>query len=261
MQRVRTIIVPMALLALLALRAFGVDRQSARADDFRVESAVYVGDQKDPSIETTTIFLGNEVYDFRNRPAETVVFDKIAGRITLLNPAHQKRAELTSTEVAAFADRLQRAAAKSNRPWVKFLAEPKFGEQFDESAGELTLSSPWVSYRLALSHDASPSIVEQYHDFSDWLARLNALLIPGSSPPFARLIVNAALAQRQAMAVRVVKTDTPDPAAPQPTVIRSEHRLVRPLAPADLERAAQARESIGRFALMGFDQYRKLELR
>ena len=89
-------------------------------------------------------------------------------------------------------------AAKSKDPLVKLLAEPKFQERSDEAADELTLNSPWVSYRLTLAHEASPSVVEQYHEFCDWYARLNALLTPGSLPPFGRLVVDAALAKRQA---------------------------------------------------------------
>ncbi len=153
------------------------------AEDFRVDNSTYAGGQKEPSSQSTTIFRDGVVYDFMKTPDETVVFDKSAGRFVLLDLSHRVRAELTTREVTGYLDRLQPLAAKSATPLLKFLAEPKFEEQYSESAGELTLSSSFVSYRLVLSHEASPGVVEQYHDFCDWYARLNALLSPGAARP------------------------------------------------------------------------------
>jgi hypothetical protein len=162
--------------------------------------------------------------------------------------------------VAAFIDRLQPVAAKSKDPLVAFLAAPKFQERSDQP-GELILSSPWITYRLVLAGETGPGVVEQYHDFCDWYARLNALLVPGSPPPFGRLMVNAAMAQRRAIASQVVLTLHPSQGSRQPTTIRSEHKLVSPLAAADLERVARAREFMENFKLVSFDQYRKIEPR
>ncbi len=252
-------------IVLLAAGAFGVATGQAGptlGEDFRVDNTVYVGDQKEPSSESVTIFHGEPVYDCLKAPAETVVFDKTAGRFVLLNLTHRTRSELTTGEVAARNDRLQSMAAKSNNPVVKFSAEPKFEERSDEATGELILSSPSVTYRLVLSHEANPGVVAQYHEFCDWYARLNALLVPGSRPPFGRLVVNAALAKRQATASRVLLTVASGKGMKQQrTTIRSEHRVVQPLAPADLERVAETREFMGSFKLVSFDQYRKLEPR
>jgi hypothetical protein len=132
----------------------------------------------------------------------------------------------------------------------------------DEAGDTLTLSSPEITYRLTLTPEPSKSVVEQYHDFCDWYARLNTLLVPGSRPPFGRLVVNAALAKRQATASEVLLTIRvgKGPSRSE-TTIRSEHRLVRPLEPADLERVARTRDRMGRFKPVSFDQYRKIESR
>lgn len=245
-----------------AFAAAAGQAQPTLAEDFRVDNAVYSGDEKEPTNRSTTIFREGVVYDCLTNPAETVVFDKAAGRFVLLNVMHRKRSELTTTEVTAVIDRLQSVAAKSKDPLVKFLAEPKFQERVDDAAGELTLTSPLVSYRLVLSHEPSPDLVGQYHEFCDWYARLNSLLVPGSRPPFGRLMVNAALAQRQATASQVVLTVTSGKGQkPSRTTIRSEHKVVRPLGPADLDRVTQIRECLGSFNLVSFEEYRKLEPR
>ena len=250
---------------LLAAVLFGVVAGRAGqtpGEDFRVDNAVYSADQKEPPSESTTVFHAGVVYDFMKTPAETVVFDSIAGRFVLLNLTQKTRTELTTTEVAAFVDRLQPLAAKSPDPLVKFLAEPKFQERADENVSELTLSSTLVNYRIVLSREASPETVNQYHDFCDWYARLNALLVPGSRPPFGRLIVNAALAQRQATASQVSLTMSSGKGlTPKHTTIRSEHRIVRPLTQADLEQVTQTSEFMTSFKPVSFEQYRKVDMR
>jgi hypothetical protein len=231
----------------------------ASAEDFRVDNAVFVGDQKEPSSQSATIFYKGIVYDCMKTPAETVVFSPAAGRFILLNQANQTRAELATGDVTAVINRLQGRAPANADPVAKFLADPKFQERFDEAAGELTLSSPLVSYRLVLSTGESQAAVEQYREFSDWYARLNSLLLPGSRPPFGRLAVNTAVASRKAIASQVILAIASGKAGGQPTTIRSTHQVVHPLTQTDLDHVAKIRKSISDFKLVSFEKYRKSE--
>ncbi len=233
---------------------------TAQSEDFRVDNAVYAGDQKEPSSESVTIFYDGAVYDFMKAPAETVVFQKLAGRFVLLNRTHRKRTELSTADVTMFVTKLRPIAADSKDPVVKFLAEPKFQTTMDDSAGELSLSSPIISYKLKLAQESNAAVVEQYRDFCDWYARLNTLLVPGSRPPFGRMAVNSALAEHQALAAQVVLSiTTGKESKPQTAVIRSEHRVVRPLSPEDIEQVTQTREFLTSFKLVDFKHYRKIE--
>ena len=232
-----------AMLLIVAVFGLVIGRAGATlGEDFRVDNAVYVGDQKEPSSQSATIFSGGVVYDCLKTPAETVVFDKMTGQFIVLNLTRRVRTELSTGEVSAFIEHLQPVAAKSKDPLVKFLAEPKFQEQSSQP-GELTLSGPPITYRLTLARESDQSVVEQYHEFCDWYARLNALLVPGSLPPFGRLVVNAAIAQQHAIASQVLVTVQAGRGSKPRTTIRSEHRLVRPLEPADLQRVAQPANS------------------
>jgi hypothetical protein len=231
---------------------------AALGEDFRVDNAIYADAGKEPTSQSTTIFYNGIVYDCMTKPAETVVFDKASNRFVVLNMARKVRTQLTTEEVATFVDRLRPLAAKSSDPLVQILADPKFQESTDENTGEVTLHSPWITYRLTLTQGTEPSIVKQYHDFCDWYARLNALLIPSSRPPFARLVVNAAMAQRQSVPSQILLTLTSGKGATQErTTIRSEHRWTRTLTPADLDRVAEIRKSVDEFKPIHFDQYRK----
>jgi hypothetical protein len=253
-----------ACIVLLAATAMpmGGAIKPARGEDFRVDNAVYAGVKQELSSRSTTIFHDGLVYDCLTAPDETVVFDKTAGRFVLLNMTHRVRSELTTAEVAAFIDSLKSAAVKSKDPITKFLAGPTFQEHFDQSTSELTLSSPWVNYRLTLAPQPNQDVVRQYQEFCDWYARLNALLFPGSWPPFARLAADAAMAKHEATASQVLlKITAAKGSKPQPTTIRSEHRLTSQLSPADLQRVTQIREFMGSFKPVSFEKYRKLEPR
>jgi hypothetical protein len=245
-------------LVLLASLAFCTAFEQSLSEDFRIDNVVFVGDEKKPSGESTTIFQGGLVYDCMKSPAETVVFDKATDRFVLLNLKRQTRTELSTSQLTPFVERLQTLAAKSNEPVVKFLAQPKFDEETNELVGLVTLSSPLVTYRIVLSPQKSPGVVEQYREFCDHYAKLNTILLPGSLPPFGRLKVDAVLAQHQATASSVTLNLTTGRAAKQQkTTIRSEHRLVCPLETSDLERTAKTRELMESLKLVSFEEYQK----
>lgn len=246
------------LCSMLALGGVPASAPPAAGEDFRVENEVFYGSGKKADSRSTTIFHNGNVYDYLQEPAEVIVFDQQGGRFVLLDTERRVRAELTTQEVLAFSRRLQQQAAGHAKPFIRFLAAPTLDEQFDKASGELTLSSEWMTYRVLLADAASPAIAQQYREFSDWYARLNALLNPGSKPPLARLAVNAAVARRDATAREVHLTVKPEKTfPPRRTTIRSRHGLVRRLGRADLDRVAQTRQFMEIFKPVEFDQYRR----
>jgi len=236
----------------------GTSVRSVSADDFRVENQVFLGKEKEPVSRSTTIFHEGVVYDYMQEPSEAIVFDKAAGRFILLDMARRMQSELTTEQVATFAERLRRTAGAQEDPFLQFLAAPKFDEQFDKEAGSLSLTSPWMTYRLLLVDAGSPAIAQQYREFSDWYARLNSMLHPGSKPPFARLLLNEALVRYTVVPREVELTVTPKKSfPPKKTTFRSRHELARRVAQSDLDRVTQTREFMAIFQRVAFEQYRK----
>ncbi|HEY4760297.1 MAG TPA: hypothetical protein VIH42_06950 [Thermoguttaceae bacterium] len=226
--------------------------------DFRVENGVYSGSHKEPISQSLTVFHQGVVYDFLQEPAETIVFDKAAGRFTILDDAQRIRSELTTTTVDSFIQKLKDRAGKLQDPLMRFFADPVFIERFDPSRGELLLQSPLVNYLANVSTVNDPAIATEYREFADHNVRLSALLIPGSRPPFARLKLNDALARRGSVAREVILTIAlPGDKNRQPATIRSEHILSLELSPADLERIQYARQSMSDYKLVAFDKYRQ----
>ena len=227
------------------------------AADFRVENKVYSGNKKEPDSESTTIFQHAFVYDFLQKPPETIVFDKNGGRFVILDDARQVRTELSTKDLESFTQKLKDRASKEQDPLAQFLAEPVFEERYDASRRELILYSDLVNYR-AVTSAVDNAVASQYREFSDWYARLNAILIPGSRPPFARLKLNETLARREAVAREVTLTITVvKDGKSQASSIRSEHFLGLTLSPADLALVERAHKSMAAYKLISLDKYQQ----
>ncbi len=242
---------------MLMLAGVWMSARSAAGGDFRVENEIFVGSRKEPISSSTTIFLDGAVYDYLEDPTEVIVLEKDLRRFTLLDAARRLRTEVPTSKVEAFTKQMQQSAGAHKDPFLRFLAAPKFHVQFDENSGELTLSSAWMTYRLELVVAESAEISRQYRESCDWYARINAVLNPGSRPPLARLMVNAAMAEHEATARQVHLTMTPKKTFPPTRVeVRSEHQLVYQIVQADLDRVAQTRQFMQIYKPVGFEQFR-----
>ena len=230
---------------------------AARGEDFRVENRVYAGSSKMPQTHGTTIFSGGLVYDFLDDPAEVVVLDAAAGKFTLLDVHRKVRTVLPTADIDTFVGRIKQRAAEHKSPLLHFLANPSFDEAFDPKSNALTLKSEWVTYRAEL-RPTEPIMAKQYREFSDWEARLNTVLSGSAPPPFARLVLNEAIARHDAVAKSVRRTQSSGSGSPALQVtIRSEHELSPRLSATDRERVARVGEWLRTFPPVAFDQYRK----
>jgi hypothetical protein len=230
---------------------------AATADDFRIDNRVYVGDEKKPDSQGTTIFYGGIVYDFLEDPTEIIVFDPKTQRFTLVDVRHKIRTDLAGIDVETFIGRIKQRVATQRDPMTKFAANPQFEEKFNQDIPEVTLQSPVMTYNVRVL-TTGPDVSRQYREFSDWYARLNTVLTPGSRLPFARLALNEAIAKHQAVAREVRLTITPQsPAGAKPVTAKSQHDLVLKLEPADITRVAQSRELLRTAKEVAFEEYAK----
>src|SRR5262245_51704172 len=114
---------------------------AAMGEGFRIETKVFVGDEKLPASATTTLFLNGVVYDFLTDPEQIAVFRKPGGgkpgRFILLDPEHRTRTELSTDQLAGAMNKLKTWAAKQKDPFLQFAANPQFEESFDRDSGKL----------------------------------------------------------------------------------------------------------------------------
>jgi hypothetical protein len=220
---------------------------SASAEDFRIETKVYVGKGKTPVSENITLFQAGYVYDYLSEPEQVAVFDQPHGRFILLDLEHKMKAEIKTDKVLEFASRLKDLVGKNSSPFMKFAADPEFETGFSEE-GELTLESKFITYQMKTEPAQTPKAADQYRDFSDWYARFNAMTNPGSTPPFARLAVNEQLAERGLVPTEVQLTiNAQNGLAARAVTMRSEHHYSWRLLQRDMERIAETANQLATF--------------
>jgi len=233
---------------------------AASGEDFRVENKVFSGDDRTPISQSTTLFRAGRVYDYLKDPQTIAMFDKPRERFVLMDPAREVKTEVTSSEVLAFTARLHTWASSRKRPYLTFAADPHFEVRCDEKRGQLDLTSPFVSYSLETAPANTAKASAQYREFSDWYARLNAMIHPGSNPPFVRLAVNDELAQRNLVARKVTLNITAKgQLGGRDALFRSEHQFAWRLLPADIERIAKTASQIASFESVSFSQFSRGE--
>lgn len=238
---------------------------TALADDFRIQTDVYVGKSKIPVSRNTTLFQAGYVYDYLTNPQQVgtgervAVFDQPHGRFILLDPVRKLKAEVKTDEVLLFASKLQGAvAAKSSNAFSKFAADPEFEVEFSQD-GQLTLSSPHMTYELNTMPANTPEAATQYREFSDWYGRFNTMSNPGSTPPFARMAVNAELARRGLVATEV-HLAIPAQSGVKAASLRSEHHVSWRLLPRDIEKIEATANQLTAFKQVDFDEFERTSL-
>ena len=236
--------------------------EHAWAANFRVENKVFVGTEKQPRSQSTTIFKDGVVYDYLVDPAnpsdtdEVTVFDFARGRFLLLDKRLKLKTELSSRLVKASTDSLKTRTDLGDDAFTSFLLRPRF-EQKTESE-ELFFNSKWLDYRVLTSTAKAPEIADDYRRFSDWYARLNTFIRPGARPPFARLLVNEELGKRGELPREVHLTLKPKQGfGSRKICLHSEHILVPRLGEGDRRQVTQTADDLTVFETVGYDEYNK----
>jgi hypothetical protein len=239
-----------------ALAAFQLTA-AANAIEFRIETRVFSGDASEPASESVTLFQGDVVYDFLNGSSQVAIFRRpqgdVPGRFILLDRDREIRTEFTTDKIAAVMKKLRTWAGQQEDAYLKFAADPKFSESFNEATGELLLESPMQSYRLTTSPIDKPSAQTQLQDFLNWYTQLNAL-IHGGPPPFPRLAVNAALARHAAVPLEVQLTTSGDTQN-----LRSEHLIAWRISKQDRDRIEQANREMADFKSVSNAEFHKTD--
>jgi len=138
-----------------------------------------------------------------------------------------------------------------------FAANPEFDEEVDHNTDWLTLSSRLLTYRARCATPKLPSAVTSYRSFADWYARLNATR-PGSLPPFARMELNRAIAQRDQVPEEVELTVQPKIRfVGRKLVVRSRHLFNWRLSNTDRKLIDQAGTHMADFEAVTVREYRR----
>ncbi|MDA0660325.1 MAG: hypothetical protein O2931_11940 [Planctomycetota bacterium] len=208
--------------------------------DWTVETDVAVGDQ--PAVKHLAVFRRPHVYSFD--PAlsnEITVVDLVARRLELLDPKRQLCTSVDGSQVFTAmlqiddrASRVNGARACDVNDLLRSFASPSFMVEFHREGLELNLNSNLLAYRLTCTQ-IDPEHLNDYLDFADWSARLNALH-PGGLPAAARIQVNRELRMKQLAPQEVTRTIRRQGKA---SVARSSHRFRDVVSDEEREKVAE----------------------
>jgi len=215
----------------------------ATANDFRIETRIFVGDQTEPSSENLTLFRGGQVYDFMPQADRATIYDKARGRVILLNTKDRTKCEMKSEQLFDFTEDLKTLLGKQTDVLLKFGAEPRFEQSIDEATGATVFVSPFMTYKVEGTKPEGGETLKHYFDFADTSVRLNAMTNPGALPPFARLSINESLLKKGVIPTKVSVMLPPRQRFGGKTVsLRSDHRIQWRLIESDQWKIEEAGE-------------------
>jgi hypothetical protein len=224
--------------------------RTTHAADFRVHTTVVAEGDNRPLAANLTIFFDRSIYDFPlDAPQEATIFDSGSRQFTLLDRQRGIQCRLTDTQLLQLTTAIQQAAQKTNRPQVRFAANPSFQEHFEPDSLRLTLAGRPLTYVAVGKKPQVTSAVAQYREFADWYTRLNAT--HSAMPPAARLRLNEALWKRDLVPEQISRR------VPQTTTHSSRHTFAWRLEKEDRERVDRAQQWAQSCRRVSFDQFRK----
>ncbi|MEX0818356.1 MAG: hypothetical protein WD070_02150, partial [Pirellulaceae bacterium] len=207
------------------------------AQDFRVDTDVYLGEDKETFSEHLTLFRGPVVYDFAVKGVDEVtILNLQTGEITLLDVKRRQRADLTTADLLSFSARIKAIGIDKQ---AEDLVAPKFEVRFDDEQNSLELVSRKITYRATGMKPSEAAVATRYREFTDWYARLNSMR-PPNPPHFGRLELNRELADRGLLPQDIERTVMLGRLFSKPQKARSHHVVGMTISGTDRRRIDEA---------------------
>jgi hypothetical protein len=247
MRSIPVFIVPLAILL--------ASCTNASAEEFRIDTDVFVDEETEPVVETLTIFSDGIVYDFLlNGVEEITLFDRKRKRLVLMDTQRRVKTELSTDSILGFVAQMQAHLNEAQRAFL--LAEEL--EVKTEDPDTITLRNDRVAYRANGIQPKMHAAALEYQQFADWYARLNAMRL-GNLPPFARIRLNDELASRGLIPKSIERTVTRKKGLKEITqTLRSQHLPNWRLSNSDRRLIDKAGTYMAAFPTVSFREYLQL---
>ncbi len=232
--------------------------------DFRMDTDVFVGKEKQPVAQTLTLFSNSVVYDFLlSDSREIVVLDQARGTFTLLDEKQQIQAVVTTQTALDHCFALKVHSQEIADSLFAEAASPKFTETTEErtengqAISYVKLAGTKITYEVTGMRPKFPEAVFEYHKFADWCSRLNAMRV-GNLPPEARMALNRAIAEKGMLPREITRTIlSTERLGNKTSEVRSRHLVNWTLSTEDQKRIERAHDAMVKFTKVDFEEYRK----
>ncbi len=161
-----------------------------------------------PDRQTLTLFKEGVYYDFPmdDDKQSITMMDPLGGRIVMLSAARQVKTNFATDSLSAHIAKVASEVEKnsSSKELAKIVSASK-QVAFDSERNVVRIGDDSLTYEATLQTPRDASMVQQFADFADLSAKLNAIM-PRPFPPFARLELNRQIASRNALPDTIQRT-------------------------------------------------------
>ena len=233
------------VIALITVLSISASAGQILANDFRIETEVYLGADQTPVSQNLTLFSSGMVYDFqmsneaKPKPFEIVIYNSHDKTFVLIDIERGIRLSLQQVQLIQMVEGLRQQTSQNEL--TKFLVEDNFEEEVDISARGVSLKNEHIEYRYTGSSLQTATVLPVYFEFLDQYTRLNAT-DPTKLPPFPRLRLNQTIKKYGWIPSEVRVTLNKNDLIKSKIEIKSEHTLVSSLSDTDRERIKEAKD-------------------
>ncbi|MEM7456778.1 MAG: hypothetical protein AAF456_20715 [Planctomycetota bacterium] len=214
------------------------------AQEFRIDTDVYLGSGRQPVSHNITLFSDGVIYDFQMSPTtdaapiEIAIFDSRDMSFVLVDPERNMRLEISHVELVKMMEGLRQQTSQDEK--TSFLINDAFVEDLDIATGIVSLESQWIKYRFHGERPQDASILPAYFQFIVNFSQLNAS-DPRKLPPFPRMRLNQAIKRYGWIPDTVSVTLEPCELFRDGADITAKHTLITELSTTDRERIAETK--------------------
>lgn len=172
---------------------------------FRIDTDIHFGNEKAPSKQSLTLFSEGVYYDFsKDDPNAITMIDPQRNRIVLLDGKRNIQTTIDMDELSKY---VESAKQQATTPDLKLLLKASEEVVFDDKTNECTVGIKQIKYIATTQKPPESTIAQQYAEFANWSARLNAVY-PPQRPPYIRMRLNDELASRGFLPAKIDITTT-----------------------------------------------------
>ncbi len=165
----------------------------AQQPSFRIDTDLHFGKSVAPSKQSLTLFSDGVYYDFsKDDPTAITIIDPQRNRIVLLDGKRNIQTTIDMTELSKI---VESAKMQANSPDLKLLIKASEQVVFDDQTSTCTVGIKQINYVATTQKPPESIIAQQYADFANWSARLNAVH-EAQRPPYVRMRLNDELGSR-----------------------------------------------------------------
>ena len=232
------------------------------SQEFKIETAIYAADAKQPVAQNVTLFQNDLVVDlkidFGNPPniLATKVYDSRQKKVALLDHQRQIHVEISDNHLLQMVDGLRRDI--SQRDELQFLVNETFKESEQLELSRIVIESPTIRYQVEGQRPADTSYLKIHGEFLDTFTRLNAS-DPGGFPPFARLRLNESIKKMGWVPSTVEVEIGANAMMPKGLKMKSTHVLIDGLSKDDVAKIDNAKKQWIGYTRVNLLKFRGIE--